>query len=45
MRDDLAAPPPPEKKDDSPLDPVEALKNDPLIRKALEIFKGEIQST
>ncbi len=43
IREDLVAPPPSEKKDDSPLDPVEALKNDPLIRKALEIFKGEIQ--
>ncbi len=25
------------------IDPMEAFKNDPLIRKALEIFKGEIQ--
>ena len=35
--------PPTERKEPLPLDPMEALKNDPLIRKALEIFKGEIQ--
>jgi len=44
IREDLAVASPSEKKDDLPLDPAEALKNDPLIRKALEIFKGEIQS-
>lgn len=27
----------------APADPMEEFKNDPLIRKALEIFKGEIQ--
>jgi hypothetical protein len=26
-------------------DPLEEFKNDPLIRKALEIFKAEIQTT
>jgi len=44
VREDLLEQAPVEKKEDLPLDPVEALKNDPLIRKALEIFKGEIQS-
>ncbi len=28
---------------ETPVDPVEAFKNDPLIRKALELFKAEIQ--
>jgi hypothetical protein len=32
------APPPP-----APKDPLEEFKNDPLIRKALEIFRAEIQ--
>jgi DNA polymerase-3 subunit gamma/tau len=32
------APPP------APRDPMEAFKDDPLIRKALEIFRGEIKS-
>jgi DNA polymerase-3 subunit gamma/tau len=27
-----------------PIDPVEAFKNDPMIQKALEIFRGEIRS-
>ncbi len=35
----LPAPPPPP----TPADPMEAFKNDPLIRKALEIFQAEIQ--
>ena len=33
-------PPPPEP---APADPMEEFKNDPLIRKALEIFQAEIQ--
>jgi len=33
----------PEQKPPTPADPMEEFKNDPLIRKALEIFKGEIQ--
>jgi DNA polymerase-3 subunit gamma/tau len=45
LRDDLVIAPPaiPEKIDEPPADPMEAFKNDPLIHKALEIFKGEIQ--
>jgi hypothetical protein len=35
---EVAPPPPP------PKDPMEEFKNDPLIRKALEIFRAEIQS-
>jgi DNA polymerase-3 subunit gamma/tau len=35
----LPAPPP----EPAPADPMEAYKNDPLIRKALEIFQAEIQ--
>jgi DNA polymerase III subunit gamma/tau len=34
----VVLPPPP-----APADPLEAFKNDPLIRKALEIFQAEIQ--
>ncbi len=42
--------PPPEEEVASvpatpPADPMEAFKSDPLIRKALEIFKAEIQTT
>jgi len=33
----------PEVKPEPPVDPMEAFKNDPLIRKALDIFKAEIQ--
>lgn len=33
----------PERKVEAPVDPMEDFKNDPLIQKALEIFKGEIQ--
>ncbi len=41
----VAAPPPrePEPKPEAPKDPMDEFKNDPLIRKALEIFKAEIQ--
>jgi DNA polymerase III subunit gamma/tau len=31
-------------REEKPKDPVEAFKNDPLIKKALEIFAGEIQT-
>ena len=31
-------------REEKPSDPVEAFKNDPLIKKALEIFAGEIQT-
>jgi DNA polymerase-3 subunit gamma/tau len=47
LRDGLAAgamPEIPETKPEPPADPMAEFKNDPLIRKALEIFKGEIQS-
>ena len=30
--------------EEKPKDPVESFKNDPLIKKALEIFAGEIQT-
>ncbi len=33
----------PERKVEPPADPMEEFKNDPLIKKALEIFKAEIQ--
>jgi len=36
-------PPPP--APEPPADPMEEFKNDPLIKKALEIFAGEIQAT
>jgi hypothetical protein len=29
---------------DKPIDPLQSFKNDPMIQKALEIFKAEIQS-
>lgn len=38
---EAAPPPPPEPS----ADPMEEFKNDPLIKKALEIFAGEIQAT
>jgi DNA polymerase III subunit gamma/tau len=38
------APDLPETKPEPPPDPMATFKNDPLIKKALEIFKGEIQS-
>jgi DNA polymerase-3 subunit gamma/tau len=38
----VAAPPPPPKPV-APLDPMDEFKNDPLIRKALELFRAEIQ--
>jgi hypothetical protein len=31
-------------REEKPKDPIEAFKNDPLIKKALEIFAGEIQT-
>ena len=44
-RDGLTIVPPviPEKKIEPPPDPMSEFKNDPLIQKALEIFKAEIQ--
>jgi hypothetical protein len=36
----VVAPPPPPPK---PRDPMEEFKDDPLIRKALEIFRAEVQ--
>jgi hypothetical protein len=40
------APPPPAPEPVVPaVDPMEEFKNDPLIKKALEIFAGEIQVT
>jgi DNA polymerase III subunit gamma/tau len=38
-----AAPEPEARKEEAPRDPVEEFKNDPLIRRALEIFRAEIQ--
>lgn len=46
-REGLVAEPPPrevEPPPPAPKDPLEEFKNDPLIRKALEIFRGEIQT-
>jgi len=34
----------PETKHEPPPDPMAEFKNDPLIQKALEIFKAEIQA-
>ena len=47
IRDGLTieAPIIPEKKIEPPADPMSEFKNDPLIQKALEIFKAEIQPT
>lgn len=45
-REGLVATPPPREAEPpppAPKDPLEEFKNDPLIRKALEIFRGEIQ--
>jgi len=44
-REGLTVEPPviPEKKIVPPADPVDEFKNDPLIQKALEIFKAEVQ--
>lgn len=45
-KEGLVATPPPrevEPPPPAPKDPLEEFKNDPLIRKALEIFRGEIQ--
>jgi len=47
-REGLVATPPPREPDpvpQAPKDPMEEFKNDPLIRKALEIFRAEIQTT
>ncbi len=45
MREGLTVEPPvlPEQKPEMPVDPMAEFKNDPLIQKALEIFKAEIQ--
>jgi DNA polymerase III subunit gamma/tau len=40
LRDDLSVP----RVEIGPLNPVDVFKNDPMIQKALEIFKAEIQS-
>ena len=42
----VATPPPraPEPEPAAPADPMEEFKNDPLIRKALELFRAEIQT-
>jgi hypothetical protein len=44
-RQGLVVAPPPTRKEESapPRDPMDEFKTDPLIRKALEIFKAEIQ--
>jgi hypothetical protein len=45
-REGLVATPPPREVEPPPpaaKDPLDEFKNDPLIRKALEIFRGEIQ--
>jgi DNA polymerase III subunit gamma/tau len=42
-RDDLSSPSP-KTPTEPPIDPMQAFKNDPMIQKALEIFKAEIQS-
>jgi DNA polymerase-3 subunit gamma/tau len=45
-REGLVATPPPREAEPpppAPKDPLEDFKNDPLIRKALEIFRGDIQ--
>ena len=39
----LQVKPPPSVVEEKPKDPVEEFRNDPLIRKALEIFQAEIQ--
>ncbi len=39
----VVAPPPPRPEPAAPPDPMEEFKNDPLIRKALELFRAEIQ--
>ncbi|MGV3530918.1 MAG: DNA polymerase III subunit gamma/tau, partial [Chthoniobacteraceae bacterium] len=43
MREGLVVTPPPAPEPEPVLDPLEQFKNDPLIRRALEIFKAEIQ--
>jgi len=40
-RQEIAAPAPPPKAPEGPID-MDEFKNDPLIRKALEVFKGQI---
>jgi hypothetical protein len=42
LRRPVAQPPPPVKA--PPKDPMEEFKNDPLIRKALEIFKARLEA-
>jgi hypothetical protein len=45
-REGLVATPPPREPEPAPAlakDPLQEFKNDPLIRKALELFKAEIQ--
>ena len=44
VREDVvAAPPPPRPAPERPRDPMAEFKNDPLIKKALDIFKAEVQ--
>lgn len=45
MREGLVVTPPPAPEPEPVLDPLEQFKNDPLIRRALEIFRAEIQPT
>jgi DNA polymerase III subunit gamma/tau len=42
-REGLEVTPPPAPEPEAPRDPMEEFKNDPLIRRALEIFRAEIQ--
>ncbi|MHA3774200.1 DNA polymerase III subunit gamma/tau [Verrucomicrobiota bacterium sgz303538] len=43
IREGLVVAPPPTPEPEKPRDPMEEFKNDPLIKKALELFKAEIQ--
>jgi DNA polymerase-3 subunit gamma/tau len=43
IRDGIVANPLPQPPPEPKLDPMEAFKRDPLIRKALEIFRAEVQ--
>ncbi len=43
IREGLVVTPPPPPEPEKPKDPMEEFKNDPLIKKALELFKAEIQ--
>ena len=43
VREGLTVTPPPPREPEKPKDPMEEFKNDPLIKKALELFRAEIQ--